>query len=239
MLSLTAVTMGCFFFPCIFKIYFRASLVVKAYKCLLMQCSVVFKYQLLSLDKDFNLGPQSTRNTISMWYFELPTAKFPDFPLESFSSPTLTLCAMDGIWDWVSTSGYNIDPWPKSGQSKHHTLLDILSGTMIGDGHVIQPMAIGPMKANCETLVWIPLKELARAGLLPTGLGEVGLQARSGPMSSEEKDSDNDVNPKGDEPREGKDQALMTFLEPLDLAILELTLPRTFAMWHYKLFFFF
>lgn len=207
MLSLTAVTVGFFFFSCIFKIYFRASLVVKAYKCLLMQCSVVFKYQLLSLDKDFNLGPQSTRNTISMWYFELPTAKFPDFPLENFSSPTLTLCAVDGIWDWVSTSGYNIDPWPKSGQSKHHTLLDILSGTMIGDGHVIQSMAIGPMKANCETLVWIPLKELARAGLLPTGLGEVGLQARSGPMSSEEKDSDNDVNPKGDEPREGKDQA--------------------------------
>lgn len=30
----------------------------------------------------------------------------------------------------------------------------------------------------------------------------------------------------------------LTFLEPLDLAILELTLPRTFAMWHYKLFFF-
>lgn len=61
--------------------------------------------------------------------------------------------------------------------------------------------------------------------LFSTGLGEVSLQTRSGLMSSEEKASNNEVNPKAEEPREGKDQVLMTFLEPLNLATPELTLP--------------
>lgn len=55
------------------------------------------------------------------------------------------------------------------------------------------------------------------------------MQAGSDLMSSEEEASDKEVNPKAEEPREGKDQVLITFLEPLNLATPELTLPYDFC----------